>query len=456
MSCTLYKHQDIFDLGPKIITGVICGGGPQIQYTLNFGESVCLDDDFAIIICDNIAIIGSCNFGPTPTPTNTSTIAATPTTTATPTRTIGLTPSNTQTQTNTPSITATQTPSSTIGSTPTQTPSQTMTRTPTMTPTSTACTNTNNCMEITVTGTSEEFFASIEYNNCYGTLINEVFTTNGTRYRCIQFVMGVEQIFSYTGIIPPTIFGGNCNTFECPTGVIPLTPSPTPTMTRTPTNTPTPTCSTFTTQYMRSEIQGTDDIRFTLFDNPDFTGNANAVCDYTITGTYNINGGAINQPYTTIMVNNDHNHTYNTGSNITGFTITSVVPACPCVLVVFSQVTPTPTGTPAITPTQTPSPSPSPSGETNCLCYCLTYTTVPNDLYVRYALCGTASVETELIQSLPILDNGDGTYTACICVRQGGSYQIPVCVQGGIEVTCDPYIWVQGSSCTTYSTCFLG
>ena len=363
MSCTLYKHQDIFDLGPKIITGVICGGGPQIQYTLNFGDSVCLDDDFAIIICDNIAIIGSCNFGPTPTPTNTSTIAATPTTTATPTRTIALTPSNTQTQTNTPSITATQTPSSTIGSTPTQTPSQTMTRTPTMTPTSTGCTNSNNCMEITVTGTSEEFFASIEYNNCFGTLINEVFTTNGTRYRCIQFVMGVEQIFSYTGIIPPTIFGGNCNTFNCPTGVIPLTPSPTPTMTSTPT------------------------------------------------------------PSVTI-----------------GSTPTQ---------------TPSPSATLNVTPTITSTPSETPPAS-ECICYCYTYETVPNDLYVRYALCGTSSVETELIQSLPFLDNGDGTYTACICVKQGGAYQTPVCVQGGLEILCPNRSWSAGSNCTTYSTCFLG
>jgi hypothetical protein len=115
--------------------------------------------------------------------------------------------------------------------------------------------------------------------------------------------------------------------------------------------------------------------------------------------------------------------------------------------------TSTPTGTINATPTQTHTPSPS--GEGNCLCYCLTYTTVPNDLYVRYALCGTASVETELIESLPIMDNGDGTYTACICVRQGGAYAIPVCVQGGIEVSCDPFVWIQGSSCSSYQTCFL-
>jgi hypothetical protein len=102
---------------------------------------------------------------------------------------------------------------------------------------------------------------------------------------------------------------------------------------------------------MRSNQQGTSDIRFTLFDNPDFTGNANAVCDYTITGTFDIDGGAINQPYTTIMAQNDHNHTYNTGSIISGFTITSVVPVCPCVNVIFNQITPTPSATPTLTPT---------------------------------------------------------------------------------------------------------
>jgi len=147
----------------------------------------------------------------------------------------------------TPTLTQTQTPSSTIGSTPTQTPSQTLTSTPTpsltptTTPTLTVCPNTNNCMEITVTGATEEFFPSIEYNNCYGTLIGEAFTTNGTRYRCIQFTMGVAQIFSYTGMPEPTIFGGNCNTFDCPTDVVPLTSTPTPTVTQTQTPSVTPT-----------------------------------------------------------------------------------------------------------------------------------------------------------------------------------------------------------------------
>jgi hypothetical protein len=150
-----------------------------------------------------------------------------------------------------------------------------------------------------------------------------------------------------------------------PTNTQTNTPSQTNTATQTstPTNTPTqtltPTCGTFTTQYMRSAQQGNKDIRFTLFDNPNFTGNANAVCDYTITGTFDIDGGAINQPYTTIMAQNDHNHTYDTGSNITGFTISSVVPVCPCVLVIFNQITPTPTLTPTITPTITQTSTPT-------------------------------------------------------------------------------------------------
>jgi hypothetical protein len=126
--------------------------------------------------------------------------------------------------------------------------------------------------------------------------------------------------------------------------------APTPTPTQTPTVTP--TCGTYTIQYLRAEIQGTDNIKFTLFNNPNFTGNANAVCDYLISGIYDITGGAINVPYSTTMVNNDHTHTYNTGAgNISGFTVNSVTPACPCVNVIYN-IPPTPT--PTVTQTQTP------------------------------------------------------------------------------------------------------
>jgi len=86
-------------------------------------------------------------------------------------------------------------------------------------------------------------------------------------------------------------------------------------------------------------------------------------------------------------------------------------------------------------------------------CFTLTYTTIPNDLYVRYRNTSDTTV-TELIQNLETQDCGDGSYTAAICVRQGGAYATPVCVQNNIEVTCDPYTWVQGSDCTTAGTCF--
>lgn len=245
--------------------------------------------------------------------------------------------------------------------TPSITPSQTPT--PTMTPTPTGCTNPVVCMELNVTGVTEESFASISYNNCFNQLINEVFLSNGIRRRCVSFMGGLPQIFSYEGMQEPYIVTLNCNTGEC-VDPPPTTPTQTPSNTPTRTNTPTPT------------------------------------------------------PTSTI------------------------------------GATPTNTETPTQTPTNTPTPSTTP--ESDCRCYCMTYTTVPNDLYVRYALCGTAGVETELIQTLPTMDNGDGTFTACICVTQNRSYSIPVCVQGGLEVSCSPLSWVQGNPCSSYTTCFIG
>lgn len=111
--------------------------------------------------------------------------------------------------------------------------------TPTPTPTAgpTGCTQSNVCMAFEITGATSENFATISYNNCNGQLVNENFATNGTRYRCVEYVMGVAQIFSYTGMAAPTIYGGNCNSFSCPTG---STVTPTPTATSIP---PTPTAT---------------------------------------------------------------------------------------------------------------------------------------------------------------------------------------------------------------------
>ena len=55
-----------------------------------------------------------------------------------------------------------------------------------------------------------------------------------------------------------------------------------------------------------------------------------------------------------------------------------------------------------------------------------------------------------------MMDNGDGSYTAAICVStMDGLLNTPICRQGGIDITCDPYIWEKGGSCTSNGTCFL-
>jgi hypothetical protein len=116
---------------------------------------------------------------------------------------------------------------------------------PTPTATATGCTQSNVCAAIVVTGATgpEVYAGSISYNNCYGVLVNENFVNDGTYYRCIQYVSGLMQVFSQTGISSITIYGGNCNTFSCPTGTT-LTPTPTPSgtgLTPTPTTSSTPT-----------------------------------------------------------------------------------------------------------------------------------------------------------------------------------------------------------------------
>ena len=153
------------------------------------------------------------------------------------------------TPTPTPTPTNTPTPTPTATSTPTPTPTSTPTPTPTL-----GCTVPSVCMTITVTGATqpEGPFASMNYNDCNGNLIGDIYTINGVYHRCVQYVDGLPQIFSYTGIEEPTILAGyGCNGTgtPCPTsGYDPLptvTPTPTPTSTPTPTpgptDTPTPT-----------------------------------------------------------------------------------------------------------------------------------------------------------------------------------------------------------------------
>lgn len=106
-------------------------------------------------------------------------------------------------------------------------------------------------------------------------------------------------------------------------------------------------------------------------------------------------------------------------------------------------------------PTPTPTPTPVPQGK----CYSITYSTIPNNLAVKWMDFEDDTLTTALINSLETMDNGDGTYTAYLCVAQGGSYATPVCVSpgiGGIEVSCDPYVWsTNDCSCTTAGICMV-
>ena len=180
---------------------------------------------------------------PTPSPTNTNTATATPTQTPTPSVTIGITPTPTPSITASQTETPTQTPTNTNTGTPTITPTQTNTstqtptNTQTQTPTMTGFTIPCVCVEITATNTDPEGPAgSITYNNCFGTLVGEIFLTTGTRYRCIDYTGGVLQIFSSTNVTYSIASGYSCSGGTCPTDiVIPLTPTPTPTNTLTPT-----------------------------------------------------------------------------------------------------------------------------------------------------------------------------------------------------------------------------
>lgn len=129
MSCLTYIHNDPLDSGTKYISGTTCLGTTDV-YNLSFGDSVCMEAELPLIICDGLTISGAC-FSPvvTPTPSATATSTPTPTITQTQTQTLGLSPTPTQTMTQTPTQTGTQTVT-----TPTQTPTVTATPSQTQSP----------------------------------------------------------------------------------------------------------------------------------------------------------------------------------------------------------------------------------------------------------------------------------------------------------------------------------
>jgi hypothetical protein len=61
----------------------------------------------------------------------------------------------------------------------------------------------------------------------------------------------------------------------------------------------------------------------------------------------------------------------------------------------------------------------------------------------------------ELVNSIISIDNGNGTYTAALCVSTIAPYDVPVCVQGGLEIVCGDSTWIQTGtgSCTQNANC---
>jgi hypothetical protein len=226
---------------------------------------------------------------------------------------------------------------------------------------------------------------------------------------------------------------------------------------------------------MRTRLLGCSNFDLGLFDNPDFTGNANAVCDYVVSGTAYGDLGTIFSGTETIS-SGDHIHTFNLssvllpGECVSGFTVNSVVPVCPCVNVIFQFITPTPSATPTLTPTTTPTITSTPTGtETtptptstptaspqNCSCYELTYEMDDVEgISVRWRDCSTDTITTTNISSLESIDNNDGTFTTYICVKQGSSYNTPICVEDDLEILCPTGVdWILGGTCGNGIDCF--
>lgn len=281
------------------------------------------------------------------------------------------------TPTPTPTITGTPTVTPTPGG-PTATPTPTPTATPTATPS-----NPCYCFPIVVTGTTIPgpeggTIATLQYNDCFGTLTARAFTVGpGTYYQCIQVISGVVQYdpVETEGIdqsyLTLTYLTGNCRTgYDCsgydpattptptPTGA-PITATPTPTATGVPpTDTPTPTPTPTATGVPPTDTPTPTPtplpcVCWTIYNEGDTTGN------YTI---INCNGTE-QSPNLLPGANRSHCLQGGTAPQINSGLLTDVECGNTCTVsadCTFCGPTPTPTPTStAVPPTNTPTPTPT-------------------------------------------------------------------------------------------------
>ena len=147
--------------------------------------------------------------------------------------------------------------------------------------------------------------------------------------------------------------------------------------------------------------------------------------------------------------------TYNGGSAILINTTTTTSTSTTTTAAPTSTTTTTTTAAPTTTTTTTAAPTTTTTttAASNCILYSYTDNpaNIPFDLQVRYRDCSTGDIVTRAMNELLGIDNGNGTSTYFVCVLQGSSYASPVCVQGGVEVTC-PQNWDMGGSCGSGST----
>lgn len=94
-------------------------------------------------------------------------------------------------------------------------------------PPPTGCSNPSVCVQLNVTGVTsfEGPYATIQYIDCNGNLINKTYQANGNYYICVGYVDSTLQINSYTLMDTPVIYvGHSCDGTgtPCPTGYTPF------------------------------------------------------------------------------------------------------------------------------------------------------------------------------------------------------------------------------------------